>query len=249
MLTVQGELSDANGDLVNGVNEFEIKIYSNGVTEWRTVYKVGVNNGAFSIQLGSAGQSALAYKKGTNGHGVSDQLTAADVLLTEKMFFGTTSASSVEIGVAVKNNAGVFEEIKRYGLGVALFSLRAASIGDGAADYDWSFSYTDGNSGPNRAADGGASQIQMTDSGANQQLTTVAGMGLAGTVGLFNPSGTTIHKLLQYNLTYSNGGLSNFVSLSVGSAQYQATTAVNGIRFLMSSGTIASGTFRLYGIK
>ena len=64
-LTVQGDLQDIDGDPINGVTEFEIKIYRNGTAIWRTLYKVGVNNGSFSIQLGDAGQSAVAMKPGT----------------------------------------------------------------------------------------------------------------------------------------------------------------------------------------
>ena len=52
-LTVQGELTDTSGEPLSGVQEFEINIYFNGTSLWRTGYKVGVINGAF-VQIGRA---------------------------------------------------------------------------------------------------------------------------------------------------------------------------------------------------
>ena len=34
-----------------------------------------------------------------------------------------------------------------------------------------------------------------------------------------------------------------------GSANHSATTAVTGLRFMFSTGNIASGKFKLYGVK
>lgn len=63
-----------------------------------------------------------------------------------------------------------------------------------------------------------------------------------------NPSNTTLQK------TVFATGVAN--TASIGSAQmtlvgsnFGSTAAITGIRFLMSSGNINSGTFRLYGIK
>ena len=122
MLNVQGELSDQYGDPINGVQDFEIKIYMNGSALWRTIYRVAVANGVFSIKLGDTGQGAMAMDPNSNSYDDSARLKSANaVQLSESMFFGTTNSSSVEIGVAVKSD-GKFEEVKRYGLGVSLFA-------------------------------------------------------------------------------------------------------------------------------
>ena len=68
-----------------------------------------------------------------------------------------------------------------------------------------------------------------------------------GTLTLFAPSSTTFVKhWLSTNNTYHN----NDYSMNVNSAGYfNTTSAINGVRFQMSSGNIDSGTIKLYGIK
>ena len=74
-----------------------------------------------------------------------------------------------------------------------------------------------------------------------------ADQSLSGTLTLFNPSSTTFVKhwisdcntILYYNVsnTWKTVGYGN------------TTSAVNAIQFKMSSGNIADGIFKLYGIK
>ena len=116
-LTVQGDLTDLNGDPVNGVQSFEIKVYMDGATVWRTLYRVGVNNGSFMIRLGDVGQGATPMNPNSTAYDDSAKLNTPNATqLSESMFFGTNSTTSVEIGVSVKAD-GKYEEIKRYGLG------------------------------------------------------------------------------------------------------------------------------------
>jgi len=70
---------------------------------------------------------------------------------------------------------------------------------------------------------------------------------VSGTMMLFNPSSTTFvkHFLLDVNVTSFNNYSEQYLIAGYGNT----TSAVDGIKFLMSSGNIDSGTIKLYGIK
>ena len=70
---------------------------------------------------------------------------------------------------------------------------------------------------------------------------------LSGQMYLFNPSSTTFVKHFFSNLSsyYFNSYLSN--DLCAGYAN--TTSAIDGVKFEFSAGTIESGTIKLYGIK
>ena len=151
-MSVQGELSDNDGNLINGVTEFEIKIYINNVVIWRTLYKASVLNGSFAIRLGDSSQGAQPMNPNTTTYTTADKLPPLAVILSESLLFGTTNTTSVDIGVSVKSN-GKFEEVKRYGLGVSLFAVRAASLGDYTpSDFDKFIAYDP--TGAIRSSDG-----------------------------------------------------------------------------------------------
>ena len=68
------------------------------------------------------------------------------------------------------------------------------------------------------------------------------------TLELYNPASTTRYKGINYQYGHSdfNG---NLVSAH-GAGRYEGSLgAVQGIRFLVSSGNISSGTFQIYGVK
>ena len=64
---------------------------------------------------------------------------------------------------------------------------------------------------------------------------------------MFNPSGTSVYKTAVYEDSY----YSYVPSLSCARAMagFSTTSAITALRFMMSSGNIASGTFHLYGLK
>jgi hypothetical protein len=83
-------------------------------------------------------------------------------------------------------------------------------------------------------------------SGVDGIYNNAAGGGVVGSCKLFNPGGSNYKKIIG-NATHRDG--TNAVQEMV---QYNgewtgATTAVNAVRFLMSSGNITSGTIRIYG--
>jgi hypothetical protein len=92
--------------------------------------------------------------------------------------------------------------------------------------------------------------MDLAQSTAFQTLANGVGSGadecVSGTLTIFNPSSTTYVK---HFIGVTNTLGSDF-SLGLHTAGYGNTTsAVNAIRFKMSSGNIADGIFKLYGVK
>ena len=95
------------------------------------------------------------------------------------------------------------------------------------------------------------SNLDLAQSTSFQSMGDALGNGadenLSGTMQIFNPSSTTYvkHFITRANYAYFDEG-----SFDVNIAGYGNTTsAVNAIRFQMSSGNIADGIFKLYGVK
>lgn len=89
-------------------------------------------------------------------------------------------------------------------------------------------------------------QIPITRSSGDLSSTASNG-GYCGTARIFNPSGTASGKLWSSTGSAFQTGTSTTGSF-ITSGFYNATTAVTGLRFKMSSGNITSGIIRVYGI-
>lgn len=88
----------------------------------------------------------------------------------------------------------------------------------------------------------GATKIILTDGVGNNAL-----WGLVGRIALYNPSSTSVRKMLTGQIALeqtSSGGLETDIPTAV----YDSTTAVTGVQFLFSTGNIVSGTIRAYGV-
>lgn len=92
-----------------------------------------------------------------------------------------------------------------------------------------------------------AAQIRVDDPGATS-LGNAAGEALSGTVSGIGLSGTTTSKMFMVDTfnVISDGTLRGRRAGATGGAR-MAITDIDAIQFLMSSGTIASGTFVLQG--
>ena len=76
---------------------------------------------------------------------------------------------------------------------------------------------------------------------------TVTQNSVGGSMKLIHPGSSALYKMVtMHTATFKNDA--NFYTQS-GTGQYKSATAVNAFRFLMSSGNIASGTIRVYGIS
>jgi hypothetical protein len=77
--------------------------------------------------------------------------------------------------------------------------------------------------------------------------TTASNGGITGSLMIYDPLNTTSYKTI--NFQFGSRDTNNWYT-SAGSMQLRdATTAISGITFYYSSGNIASGNFKLYGIK
>ena len=82
----------------------------------------------------------------------------------------------------------------------------------------------------------GSSQGNQSDNG-----------GFSGTVSLFAPADTARFKQIKTDAIEAATSATGYSTLS-GSGTVQSAAAVNAFRFLFSSGNIASGTIRVYGL-
>lgn len=97
-----------------------------------------------------------------------------------------------------------------------------------------------------------ASAISGADSGANQIVLTTAWLStgvhpITGSLELYDPQSAALHKFVSGKFVYPDSTLSNMAVSEMG-GEYNSTTAVTAVRFLMSSGNITSGTIRVYGM-
>tara|TARA_R100000742_G_C4274540_1_gene94562 strand:- start:168 stop:794 length:627 start_codon:yes stop_codon:yes gene_type:complete len=74
-----------------------------------------------------------------------------------------------------------------------------------------------------------------------------ADQSISGIFRLYNPSSTTFVKHFIGNFSFSSAGNSSFNTFVAGYAN--TTSAINNVKFQMSSGNIDSGTIEMYGIN
>lgn len=93
----------------------------------------------------------------------------------------------------------------------------------------------------------GAAQFALNVAGTGAGIGNAAGKTLSGTVIVHNPSGSSKNKRIQSHVAYAASA--NNTAYMTGGASYIGTTnALNGVRFLASSGNLASGTITMFGI-
>ena len=117
----------------------------------------------------------------------------------------------------------------------------------GATDYLYASLAYDSDGSPTDV-NNDAGQAQMVIS---TPLSNTAGNTHNGKVMLSSPSNTTYDKNLVYRMggVDSSGNSSGLIGASRLNQGGGTWAAIDGVRFLMSSGNIASGDFYLYGIK
>lgn len=89
--------------------------------------------------------------------------------------------------------------------------------------------------------------IALCDTTAGARVGNSTGEDISMLVYFNNLSSSSIYKLVDYHgmHTYPN----TIVSHNIGGGRYPQTTAVTGLRLFFSSGNIASGEVRLYGLR
>lgn len=94
---------------------------------------------------------------------------------------------------------------------------------------------------------GGASATSAINLLFNNVDSNTALPGVTGTIKLYNP-GNAVHKQITGQFSFFGEG-SSFFEGSILAARVETTSAVNAVQFYFSSGNIASGTIRCYGLN
>lgn len=116
------------------------------------------------------------------------------------------------------------------------------SFDAGASDYHFAGNYTVSSSGNNAFISAAATQIQVASTGGG----SAAGRGTTGVIRFWRPSAAEpfqMQWLLSWLSTTGN------LIVSSGAGMRNTSADVDAIRFLFSSGTMASGRIKLFGRK
>ncbi len=106
--------------------------------------------------------------------------------------------------------------------------------------------FHDLNSVPSQSGTSSAPEIPWVN-GAWASDPTLGGVN--GTVCFYKPASTSanVNFMADYTSYNSTSGLQRWIA--VGACKTTGTSAVNGVRFLASSGALATGSFALYGVR
>jgi hypothetical protein len=132
-----------------------------------------------------------------------------------------------------------------------VMSIDASSNNGSSFPYGWTNTGTGFSSNGTAAQGTGGGQNKLngglTATATEQRFTNAAGKPFNCTMYLFKPSAAQYFQC-TWNATWISDVSSALCWVGM-SATTNSSTAINYIRFAMSSGNIASGTFRLYGIS
>ena len=115
-----------------------------------------------------------------------------------------------------------------------------------AGDYKWGANLIAVGAGAAVVGSASATQIVLTsDISAGKIGTTAGENGYCGEIYFSSPDIATRH---QFQFTASYMDASARLATITGAGIETGGLAIDGLRFIMSSGNIASGTIRLYGV-
>lgn len=139
----------------------------------------------------------------------------------------------------------VLEDVVQASSGVDLwmrFKI-AGAYHSGASDYSWSYTGTESTVVTNfDIADSQAVILENMSQGAARPI--------SGMIVISNPASTTANKRAMWDLLYWRSTTTNRPARIMGQVcDLSSTGAVTGVRIMASSGTITSGTFKLFGIR
>jgi hypothetical protein len=121
-----------------------------------------------------------------------------------------------------------------------LMRIKTGGSYDTASNYKFHLAYPSGNATTyvGDASAPIASSIKICEA---------TGGNVCFTLTIYNPAGTSLQKLFNWEGVYVNSG--THATMSYGAGLHTATAALTGVRIYPHSGNIASGKFRLYGLK
>lgn len=167
---------------------------------------------------------------------------AMTLLQTQTASSSATIDFTSNITSAYKTYLCIFQRVKPATDAVSLYLL----TGNGSfasTGYAWANEQTAGGSS---TPDGNTSDTQLRLN-AGAVIGNAAAEHISGYVYINDPSNTDGYPMFNWDLGLLNASSAYF--RVYGGGTYNTSGAVDRIRFLFSSGNIASGTFKLYGIS
>ncbi len=129
-------------------------------------------------------------------------------------------------------------------LGMRLSQDGGSTYKSGAGDYHWGLLYSGMSDVPTQATDTNAPEFRLTGSTSTQST-----YSSNGRIRLYDPLNTTDTKFIEGSIQSHVGASSAVYQWHSASNFVLNTAAVNAFQFLFSSGNIASGTIRVYGVE
>lgn len=205
-------------------------------------------SGPTNLTMGAVADGELLARSGSTIDGIP---VPSDMVLLETQ---VAAASAVIDFLLTGSKAGYAEYIFKFSnvapaTDDAGFWMRTSTNGGssydaGANDYGWSRTrsvaagaFTDG--------DDTDSKIELTNT-ATAGLGNAANEDASGSVQILSPSAT---KYCRANWQFCYARPDGLISGVIGYGARLTAADVDAIRFMMSTGNIASGTFRLYGLR
>ncbi|MEO7398394.1 MAG: hypothetical protein ABIW84_07510 [Ilumatobacteraceae bacterium] len=118
---------------------------------------------------------------------------------------------------------------------------------DTGANYGWGIFIARAGGSATTGGETGQTFIGLNyGAGGTLGVSSSTNYGLCGHARLFSPQSTALYKIIEGDTSYLDAEPFRIRAIVTGS--YQSTTAVTAVQFYFSSGNIASGTIRVYGI-
>lgn len=216
---------------------------------------LGVTRGSI-IYRGASGWTLLA--PGTSGNVLQTNGAGADptwvtpaaggggaLVLLEQHTASGSATLDFTTGITATYDEYVFEFVDLVPAAASNLWMRCSTNGgstyDSSAIYDFVHNFYGSSSFNSNQSNENQTQIALIFS-----LGNTAGYSGSGKMKLYNPASASLYKQVDFHTACSASD--NHFYTGLGAGRYKNTTAVNAIRFLMSTGNIASGVIRMYGI-
>lgn len=214
--------------------------------------EIPANRGGVDIKLTAQQIADLGSGGGAGGGG-----SGALVLLESHTASASSSLDFTTRNASGQSGATFQSDFDEYLVEVAglvpatngvTFLLRFST--DGGSSYDSGSNYTGAgfraSKAGSAAADIGGTSISLSGGTGGTQVNT-ATKSFLSSFKIYNPGSTSLHKRVMGNSSGYDGTANPDFTAHI-TATYASTTAVNAFRVLASSGNIASGTIRVYGV-
>ena len=244
--TAQRPASPVEGDVRRNTTTARWEGYNNSAA-WETFFT--------NTEIASAGDA-------TTGTDNTKVMTAARVKSSIDTFSGWTfisaqdASSSATIDFTGLGSTYDAYEVRFSGvkpatddvqLWVRIGTGAGPTYQSGASDYAYQFSYVNTGSSADVGSNS-AAQMLLCTSGAGSGMGNASGEHGSGFLQFDDPENATDFLLFRHQMSYLNTSTA-LTAVIGGGGKYNSATAVTAIRFMMSSGNIASGHFVLYGLR